>query len=172
MENLTLKKWDSNVDSFLNRIEFINQNYPDYGLSPFDKGARDQLFKKVCSGAKSWKEIKNKEVLPVLMNLYSKEELELLERAAPKEISLSNNKRTYRIVYNCTKALIRVKIQDLYDVHRHPRISFNNYLLTLEILAPNDRCVQITENLNEFWTGSYIQIKKELSGRYPKHEWR
>ena len=171
-ENLTLKKWDSNVDSFLNRIEFINQNYPDYGLSPFDKETRDQLFKEVCSGAKSWKEIKNKEVLPVLMNLYSKEELELLQQAAPKEIFLSNNKRAYRIVYNCTKALVRVKIQDLYDVHNHPRISFNNHLLTLEILAPNDRCVQITENLNEFWTGSYIQIKKELSGRYPKHEWR
>jgi ATP-dependent helicase HrpB len=106
------------------------------------------------------------------MNLYSNEELELLERAAPKEIFLSNNKRAYRIVYNFTKALVRVKIQDLYDLHSHPRISFNNHLLTLEILAPNDRCVQITENLNEFWTGSYIQIKKELSGRYPKHEWR
>lgn len=171
-ENLTLKKWDSKVNSFLNRIEFINQNYPDYGLSPFDKGARDQLFSEVCSGAKSWKEIKNKEVLPVLMNLYSEEELELLQQAAPTEIFLSKNKRAYRIVYNSTKALVRVKIQDLYDVHNHPRISFNNHLLTLEILAPNDRCVQITDNLNEFWTGSYTQIKKELSGRYPKHEWR
>jgi ATP-dependent helicase HrpB len=49
---------------------------------------------------------------------------------------------------------------------------FDKHLVTMEILAPNNRCVQITNNLQEFWTGSYPDIKKELSGRYPKHEWR
>ncbi len=44
--------------------------------------------------------------------------------------------------------------------------------LLIDILAPNQRTVQKTLDLPGFWSGSYPQIRKELAGRYPKHEWR
>jgi ATP-dependent helicase HrpB len=104
--------------------------------------------------------------------MYLDQEIELLDKIAPIEIRLRANERSYRIFYKGSDAIVRVKIQDLYNLKSHPKIPFTDQLIMLEILAPNDRCVQVTKNLNEFWDGSYIQIKKELSGRYPKHEWR
>ena len=107
-----------------------------------------------------------------MISLYSSNEIELLDQVAPLNITFSKNKRPFPIIYRNSKAFLRIKIQNLFDLKAHPVIPLTQQILTLEILAPNDRCVQVTDNLNEFWTGSYLQIKKELAGRYPKHEWR
>ncbi len=170
--NLKLKKWNVEVEQFISRLCFITKNYPEYGITEFDKDSKFILFDEMCKDAKSWKEIRNREVLPNLISLYSSEEVSLLNQAVPSTISLKNDKRSYKIKYLNKEAFIRIKVQDLFDVKDHPRIVFGKHLVKLEILAPNNRCVQITENLNEFWGGSYLEIKKELAGRYPKHEWR
>jgi ATP-dependent helicase HrpB len=169
---LSLKNWDSKVESFLNRINYTNENYPEYEIQNFDDDFREILFFEICKGTRSWKEIKNRNVLNILHSMYLDQEIELLDKIAPIEIRLRANERSYRIFYKGSDAIVRVKIQDLYNLKSHPKIPFTDQLIMLEILAPNDRCVQVTKNLNEFWDGSYIQIKKELSGRYPKHEWR
>ena len=170
--NLKLKKWDSRVDHFLSRILFLNSNYPEYELTPFDDDAKTLLFDEICKDSSSWKEIRNREVLPALLKLYSEEEIKILDSATPSTISLNNGKNFHRIEYDGKQAILRIKLQNLYDVKTHPSIVFDRHLITLHILAPNNRCVQITDKLNEFWEGSYLNVKKELAGRYPKHEWR
>jgi ATP-dependent helicase HrpB len=55
---------------------------------------------------------------------------------------------------------------------QHPTIASGRLRLRIEFLAPNQRPIQITDNLERFWTDSYPQIKRELAGRYPKHDWR
>ena len=170
--NLSLKKWDNQVDHFLTKILFLNHNYPEYNVTDFSDDLKNLLFEEICKDAKSWKEIRNREVLPVLQNIYSNEELDLLEQATPSTLALENGKRPYRLSYDGKDVIMRIKLQDLYDITTHPQVVFNKHLVTLHILAPNDRCVQVTDNILEFWSGSYLEIKKELSGRYPKHEWR
>ena len=169
---LSLKYWDLKVEEFLSRVKFANLNYPDYDIRPFDNDLLEKLFTEICRDARSWKEIRNRKVLPIMISLYSSNEIELLDQVAPLNITFSKNKRPFPIIYRNSKAFLRIKIQNLYDLKAHPVIPLTQQILTLEILAPNDRCVQVTDNLNEFWTGSYLQIKKELAGRYPKHEWR
>jgi ATP-dependent helicase HrpB len=44
--------------------------------------------------------------------------------------------------------------------------------VTIQVLGPNQRPVQITSDLANFWKESYPKIKQELSRKYPKHEWR
>jgi len=170
--NLSLKKWDNQVDHFVSKISFLCTHYPEYNVPQFSSDLRHLLFEEICKDAKSWKEIRNREVLPVLQKLYSIEELDLLEQATPSTFSLNNGKRPYRITYEGSHAVMRVKLQDLYDISKQPRVVFEKHRVTLHILAPNERCVQVTNNINEFWLGSYLEIKKELAGRYPKHEWR
>ena len=171
-KRLSLKYWDLKVEEFLSRVKFANLNYPDYDIRPFDNDLLEKLFTEICRDARSWKEIRNRKVLPIMISLYSSNEIELLDQVAPLNITFSKNKRPFPIIYRNSKAFLRIKIQNLYDLKAHPVIPLTQQILTLEILAPNDRCVQVTDNLNEFWTGSYLQIKKELAGRYPKHEWR
>ncbi len=170
--NLNLKKWDVQVERFIERVSYMTKNYPDYGITEFNDTSKSILYDEICKDASSWKEIRNREVLPTLKNLYTEEEVNLLNNAVPSVITVGNGKRTYRVNYADSAPFIRIKLQDLYEVNTHPKVVFGNQLVKLEILAPNGRCVQVTENINEFWDGSYPEIKKELAGRYPKHEWR
>ena len=170
--NLHLKNWNAEVENFLQRVCFITQNYPEYLIPEFNEDSKNLVYEGICANAKSWKEIRNREVLPIILKLYSRAEKDLLTQAIPQAISLRSDRRPYRVEYLGVKATIRVSLQDLYEVKVHPKVVFDKHLVTMEILAPNNRCVQITNNLQEFWTGSYPDIKKELSGRYPKHEWR
>lgn len=170
--NLNLKKWDVQVERFIERVSYMTKNYPDYGITEFNENSKSILYDEICKDASSWKEIRNREVLPTLKNLYTEEEVNLLNNAVPSVITVGNGKRTYRVNYADSAPFIRIKLQDLYEVNTHPKVVFGNQLVKLEILAPNGRCVQVTENINEFWDGSYPEIKKELAGRYPKHEWR
>ncbi|HKJ90997.1 MAG TPA: ATP-dependent helicase C-terminal domain-containing protein, partial [Oceanipulchritudo sp.] len=69
--------------------------------------------------------------------------------------------------------VLPARIQQLYDVPGEALfICQSRKPLRLEILAPNGRPVQITDDLDGFWERQYPQIRKDLFGRYPKHEWR
>jgi ATP-dependent helicase HrpB len=96
----------------------------------------------------------------------------LVERSAPERAELRNGKRA-RIDYASPGGpSIAMKIQDLYGVTETPRLFGGRVPLTVSILGPNHRPVQVTQDLAGFWTGAYPAIRKELSRRYPKHEWR
>ena len=66
----------------------------------------------------------------------------------------------------------RAKIQELYGLEQTPRIAGGKQALLLEILAPNFRPVQITDDLQSFWKNTYPEVKKDLKRRYAKHIWR
>jgi ATP-dependent helicase HrpB len=53
-----------------------------------------------------------------------------------------------------------------------PRIAAGRVALVLHLLAPNQRAVQVTSDLASFWSRHYPQVRRELSRRYPRHDWR
>ena len=64
-------------------------------------------------------------------------------------------------------------MQEFYDAEpKKLRVLAGKFPMTIELLAPNGRPVQITNDLAAFWANSYEQVKKDLRGRYPRHEWR
>lgn len=66
---------------------------------------------------------------------------------------------------------ISARIQELFGQEKNPSVLNGRIRMTIELLAPNYRPTQITSQLENFWTTSYIEIKKELKARYPKHAW-
>ena len=131
------------------------------------------FFEQLCQGVSTIKEIKNLEVYVHLVDSVSKEERDILDNAVPETFDLGLGKRPYKLDYSKpSEVILSAKLQDLFDVPKHPTIVFGRYPLIVEILAPNQRTVQRTSNLPDFWDVSYPSIRKELAGRYPKHEWR
>ncbi len=95
-----------------------------------------------------------------------------LDEFAPERIRLPNE-RNAKITYSTgTPPTIAARIQDLYGVERGLAIGPGRVPLRIEVLAPNHRPIQITDNLATFWLESYPKIKKELQRKYPKHQWR
>jgi ATP-dependent helicase HrpB len=64
-----------------------------------------------------------------------------------------------------------VRIQELFGLSDTPRIGAGTVPLTLHLLSPANRPVQVTRDLAGFWTNSYFDVRKDLRGRYPRHPW-
>lgn len=66
---------------------------------------------------------------------------------------------------------LSVRVQELYGLRQHPSIAGGRLPLTLNLLSPAHRPIQITRDLPGFWSGSWAEVKSEMKGRYPRHLW-
>ena len=63
------------------------------------------------------------------------------------------------------------RLQDFFGMKETPKVAGGKVALVVELLAPNQRPVQVTRDLVSFWKTLYPQVRKELSRRYPRHKW-
>ena len=66
---------------------------------------------------------------------------------------------------------IEIRVQELYGLSRHPSVANGRIPLTLVLLSPAHRPIQLTKDLPGFWRGSWKDVRSEMRGRYPKHVW-
>jgi ATP-dependent helicase HrpB len=79
--------------------------------------------------------------------------------------------RSAPIDYTRPHPTASVRVQDLFGTREHPTVCHGQVPVTLELLSPADRPIQITADLPSFWAGSWAEVRKEMAGRYPKHQW-
>ena len=77
----------------------------------------------------------------------------------------------FPIDYGGEQPTIAVRVQDLYGTTTHPSVADGKIPLVLHLLSPAGRPVQITADLPGFWAGSWSEVRKDMAGRYPKHDW-
>ena len=63
------------------------------------------------------------------------------------------------------------RLQDFFGLRETPRVAGGAVPVVLQLLAPNQRPVQITTDLASFWSNVYPKVRSELRRRYPKHAW-
>ncbi len=168
---LRLPEWNDAVEQWIVRVNLLAKACADLALPPIDDAARREIIAHVCHGATSYKEIKDKSVKPFVRGWLSAAQQDLVEQHLPERVTLSNG-RTPKVAYSADGATIAAKIQDLYGVTRVPAIAMGRLTPSLQILAPNQRPVQVTQDLAGFWRDHYPRVKKELQRKYPKHEWQ
>lgn len=171
---LNLKKWDAVVENWIQRVNFVAKHCPETEVAPIDDEARQLLIEQICHGGLSYKEIKDRPVLGLVKEWISPEQIYFIDTYAPAEMNLPRKKHPARIRYEADgRAIIASKLQDFYDVpSKTLRVANGQVPLLIELLAPNQRPAHLTDDLDGFWGGAYAHVRKELAGRYPKHEWR
>lgn len=168
---LNLKAWDDKVSAWIARINLAAEHCPIYEFPAIDDESRLLMLEQICEGAVSYKQIKDRKVWPVLKEWLPPNQVKALDHLTPERIQLSSGKETRIFYQQSEKPKISVLIQHLWGLNDSPTICEGKVPLVIEILAPNSRPVQVTENLAGFWTGSYPAVRAQLRGRYPKHEW-
>jgi ATP-dependent helicase HrpB len=94
-----------------------------------------------------------------------------LEEEAPEHFEAPTGNR-HPIDYGTAGApALRIRVQELFGLKHHPSIGRGKLLLTLHLLSPAHRPIQITRDLPGFWKGSWAAVKAEMKGRYPRHPW-
>lgn len=169
--DLKLKKWDGKVDRWIARLSFLSEAMPELELPGFTDDDREMAIAQICAGAVTFKEVRDREPWPILKEWLSAPQKQALEAFAPEKIQLANGVNTRVNYATGSNPWIEEKVQRLYDVEETPVIA-NGYPLVVKILAPNQRPWQTTTDLPGFWERGFAQMKKDLAGRYPKHNWR
>ena len=144
---------------------------PELELPAADDAARRAIVAQICHGAFTYKAIKDAEVLPVLRAWLSPQAQRWLDQFAPERLELPGGRKAKLIYTPDSAPVTAARIQDLYGV-TSLSVAKGRQPVTIQILAPNQRPVQITTDLANFWKESYPKIKQELQRKYPKHEWR
>jgi ATP-dependent helicase HrpB len=169
---LVLTGWDHGVEQWILRLNLLSRWCAELLLPPLTDADRRHLIEQLCHGAFSYKEIKDRDVKPVVKSWLSGPQQELLEKHAPERLPLPNGRNPKVTYVPDGPPFIALRIQELYDVTATPRIAMGRVPVLLHILAPNMRPVQITQDLAGFWREHYPRIKSELQRKYPKHQWR
>ena len=169
---LGLEKWNADVDQWILRSRLLQRLFPDRELIAYDDEEIQIIYHEIVAGAYRYSQIRTRDCLPYVQNALSWKEQQFVEKMAPVHKRLPSGVRL-KIEYSADgPPRGRAKIQELYDLTRTPAIAGGRQKLLLEILGPNFRPVQITNDLAGFWNRTYPEVKKELKRRYPKHEWR
>jgi len=170
--HLKLKRWNAEVEHWIERVNFVARHCPECEISPLDRAGRKAICEQICLGSTNYRQIKNKEVLPFVLDWLSDEQADALATLAPEEHGLPNRRKPARIRYADGEATMAASIQELYGLEEAPVIASGRYVVRVEALAPNGRTAQVTRDMQSFWRDSYPEIRKQLAGRYPKHDWR
>ncbi|MGY9074182.1 MAG: ATP-dependent helicase HrpB [Acidimicrobiales bacterium] len=93
-----------------------------------------------------------------------------LDGLAPLEWTFPDG-RTRRIDYDGEHPVVASRVQDFFGVNEGPRIVNGRVPVVLHLLSPAGRPVQVTSDLAGFWAGSWAEVRKDMAGRYPKHDW-
>lgn len=170
---LQLPNWDEKTDQWIFRTRLLSRLFPDKKLIAYDEDDMDLIYSEMCEGITKAKQLKSVDCFQYVRGVLSWHEQEFVEKEAPARIKLPGGhylKLTYDPSTNVVKG--RARISDIYDLDELPIIAGGKIKILLDILAPNWRTVQLTDDLPRFWQEHYPKLKKELSRKYPKHKWR
>jgi ATP-dependent helicase HrpB len=169
--DLVLKNWDHRVEQWTARLDLLGKAMPELEMPGWSHADKADAIAQICHGAVSYKEIKEADVWRVLREWLSQPQRAALDSYCPERIDLPNGQAAKVTYQENADPYISVRVSHLFGVWETPAICGGRVPLLVHILTPGQKPWQMTKDLKSFWTGGYFQMKKELSGRYPKHPW-
>jgi ATP-dependent helicase HrpB len=144
--------------------------WPDWSEAGLD-ATLDSWLGPRLAGLRRRADVERIDLGQILLDSLNWEQRRDLDRMAPTHVTVPTGSRV-RIEYAVPESpRIAVRLQELFGLEESPRIADGRVTLTIELLSPAHRPVQVTSDLAGFWRTSYFDVRKEMRGRYPRHEW-
>jgi len=167
--NPELRQWQARV-GFLRRIEGQESQWPDLSDEALLRTLDDWLAP-YLSGLTTLDRVARLDLTQPLHALLSWEQQRNLEQWAPTHLTVPSGS-SVRLEYETPDLpILAVRLQEMFGCKDTPRLVNGKIPVMLHLLSPARRPVQITKDLSSFWRSAYLEVKKELRGRYPKHSW-
>lgn len=163
-----LTQWRDRI-AFLRRAE-SDSAWPDFSDEALRASAADWLAP-FLDGKTSLSEVSATDLDAAVKALLPYEMQRRLEAEAPTHFETPAGSRIALDYAAEGGPLLSVRVQELYGLKQHPAIAKGAVPLTLELLSPASRPIQITRDLPGFWRGSWSAAKTDMKGRYPRHFW-
>ncbi len=155
------------------RIAFVALHvpgWPEVSDSTLEATLNEWL-RPMLIGARRWTDLESLDWSSALMNLLPWNLRADLDKLAPTHLEVPSGSKV-KIDYSDSRVpVLAVKLQEVFGWTETPTLLGGLVPITLHLLSPAQRPVQITRDLAGFWRNSYFDVRRELRGRYPRHPW-
>ncbi len=156
---------------WLARLDLVAKALPESSWPEFNDDLLAELIESVCQGKSSVDQVAATDFVPFLQGRLTPVQLRELDESAPQAIVIPSGRRV-RLAYEAGRPpILAARLQELFGWTETPRVARGRVAVLLHLLGPNNRPVQITDDLHSFWSTTYHQVRKDLRRRYPKHAW-
>ena len=162
---------DIDFASFMARIGCLMQWLPELELPPMGQEQLRALLSQLATGRRSFAELRQAPWLDSVKGLFTWQQLQTVEREAPERIEVPSGSRISLQYEPGRPPILAVRIQEVFGMLETPRIARGRVRVLMHLLAPNMRVAQVTDDLARCWANAYLQVRKDLRARYPKHSW-
>jgi ATP-dependent helicase HrpB len=166
-------RWSVDASRLRARLSFLHRHvpgWPDVTDAELASSARAWLLPRLV-GLRRRGDVDRLDLSAALLDYLDWRQRARLDELAPTHVEVPSGSRI-RVDYDDPDApVLAVRIQELFGCTTTPAIADGAVTLTLHLLSPANRPVQVTRDLAGFWRSSYFDVRRELRGRYPKHAW-
>ncbi|HVC16433.1 MAG TPA: ATP-dependent helicase HrpB, partial [Rhodanobacter sp.] len=167
--------WNDQTRRLRARMQALRQWMPELDLPDVADAALlatlEQWLAPYLDGKRKLDALSAQELSQALGGLFDHEQRRLLDSQAPDSLIVPSG-QVRRLEYLPDQSpVLAVKLQELFGLADTPRVGDGRIPVTLHLLSPAGRPIQVTQDLKGFWERTYPEVKKELKGRYPRHPW-
>ena len=155
---------------FFCRYAFLARTKPELKLPELGAAQRAELVPEIVCGKRSLAEVLKTNLVPYFL-ARAPEAQQWLDTFAPESLEVPSGRKV-RLKYPAEgPPVLSVRLQEVFGLYKTPKVGGGKVAVKMELLAPNQRPVQVTQDLESFWAHTYADVRKELRRRYPKHQW-
>ncbi|WP_206044458.1 ATP-dependent helicase HrpB [Gemmatimonas groenlandica] len=170
VEALPLSQAASRLRERMAFVRAHDESWPDVSVAALSASLEDWAGP-YLDGVRTWAQLASVDWHEALQSLMPWPQRSALERLAPTHIDVPSGSRIALDYSDPMAPVLAVKLQEVFGWSTTPMVMDGRVSLTLQLLSPAQRPVQVTRDLAGFWRSSYFEVRKELRGRYPRHPW-
>ncbi len=153
------------------RLRLLREHFPELNFPELDESSVDAALNVICGGLTSLAELNAVDAPSALLAGLDDKQRRALDTETPERVRIPGG-RTLEVHYEADRPpWIESRLQDFFGMPDGPRVCRGKIPLTVHLLAPNQRAMQVTTDLSGFWLRHYPSIRRELMRRYPRHPW-
>jgi len=172
--NFTVLGGSDDATSLRQRVAFLREHDGDRWPDLSNKtllASLDEWLAPFMAGAARRSDLANIDFSMVLQSMLGWDLASDLDRLAPRTFQPARGRPVTIDYSDSSVPTISVRVQLLFGTKKHPMVLDGRLPLRVQLLSPADRPIQTTADLPGFWSGSWADVRKDMAGRYPKHDW-
>jgi ATP-dependent helicase HrpB len=165
--------WSEGARRTRERLAFVRQHdasWPDVSDAALLDALDDWLLPSLTE-ARRWSDIERLDLGALLLGHIGWERRAALDELAPTHLTVPSGSRVPLDYADPAAPVLAVRLQEMFGATDTPRVARGQVAVTLHLLSPAARPVQVTRDLAGFWARTYFDVRKDLRGRYPRHYW-
>jgi ATP-dependent helicase HrpB len=170
---LNVLPWTTEARGIQQRVAFVrtlDEGWPDLADPVLESGLAEWLGPRLV-GVRRLDQLAGVDLRQTLVERLGWKRAAELETLAPTHVTVPSGSRLPLDYRDPRAPALAVRLQEVFGWTEAPRVGGGRVPLTLRLLSPASRPVQVTRDLAGFWRGTYFDVRKDLKGRYPRHYW-